>query len=138
MSTTEGNDTHDRGTDDGMAEFGYTQSLERSIGKFASFAAGISYISILTGTFQLFYFGFAFGGAAYWWSWPLVFAGQLTVADVDQGQAHQHLQDEEKGGDEVEEPRSGLADISRHRGKHCTGSDDISPHRLTLQPLSKP
>jgi len=65
---------------DDLAEFGYTQSLDRSIGKFASFAAGISYISILTGTFQLFYFGFGTGGAAYWWSWPLVFAGQLMVA----------------------------------------------------------
>ncbi len=75
MSTTE-----DRGTDDGMAEFGYNQSLERSIGKFASFAAGVSYISILTGTFQLFYFGFAFGGPTYWWSWPMVFVGQLMVA----------------------------------------------------------
>ncbi|MDN5857753.1 MAG: amino acid permease [Pseudonocardia sp.] len=63
-----------------LAEFGYSQSLDRSIGKFASFAAGISYISILTGTFQLFYFGFGTGGAAYWWSWPLVFAGQLMVA----------------------------------------------------------
>jgi urea carboxylase system permease len=72
--------TEDRSTDDGMAEFGYNQSLERSIGKFASFAAGVSYISILTGTFQLFYFGFAFGGPTYWWSWPMVFVGQLMVA----------------------------------------------------------
>lgn len=75
MSTTE-----NRSTDDGMAEFGYNQSLERSIGKFASFAAGVSYISILTGTFQLFYFGFGLGGPAYWWSWPMVFVGQLMVA----------------------------------------------------------
>ncbi|WP_028921151.1 APC family permease [Pseudonocardia acaciae] len=64
----------------GLAEFGYSQSLERSIGKFASFAAGVSYISILTGTFQLFYFGFSFGGPAYWWSWPMVFVGQVMVA----------------------------------------------------------
>ncbi|NWJ72739.1 amino acid permease [Pseudonocardia sp. ICBG1122] len=64
----------------GLAEFGYSQTLDRSIGKFASFAAGISYISILTGTFQLFYFGFGTGGAAYWWSWPMVFAGQFMVA----------------------------------------------------------
>ncbi|MDN5747350.1 MAG: amino acid permease [Pseudonocardia sp.] len=68
------------GTDDGMADFGYSQTLDRSIGKFASFAAGVSYISILTGTFQLFYFGFGTGGPAYWWSWPLVFAGQFMVA----------------------------------------------------------
>ena len=63
-----------------MDEFGYTPSLERSIGKFASFATGVSYISILTGTFQLFYFGFLNGGPAYWWSWPMVFVGQLMVA----------------------------------------------------------
>ena len=75
MSTTE-----HRASDDGMAEFGYSQTLDRSIGKFASFAAGVSYISILTGTFQLFYFGFGTGGASYWWSWPLVFAGQFMVA----------------------------------------------------------
>jgi urea carboxylase system permease len=65
---------------DEMAEFGYKQELDRTLGRFATFAAGISYISILTGTFQLFYFGFAFGGPAYWWSWPLVFVGQLMVA----------------------------------------------------------
>jgi len=65
---------------DELADFGYNQTLDRSIGKFASFAAGISYISILTGTFQLFFFGFAFGGPAYWWTWPMVFAGQVMVA----------------------------------------------------------
>ena len=70
-----------RSTDDAeLNEFGYKQELDRSLGSFATFAAGISYISILTGTFQLFYFGFAFGGPAYWWSWPLVFFGQLMVA----------------------------------------------------------
>jgi amino acid transporter len=74
MTTEHSQDSQD------LAEFGYTQSLDRSIGKFASFAAGVSYISILTGTFQLFWFGYAFGGPAYWWSWPMVFAGQLMVA----------------------------------------------------------
>ena len=65
---------------DELAEFGYNQQLDRSIGKFASFAAGISYISILTGVFQLFFFGFALGGPAYWWTWPMVFSGQVMVA----------------------------------------------------------
>ena len=74
MSSAQNQDSDD------LAEFGYSQSLDRSIGKFASFAAGISYISILTGTFQLFYFGFGTGGPAYLWSWPLVFAGQIMVA----------------------------------------------------------
>ncbi|NMN96274.1 APC family permease [Antrihabitans stalactiti] len=66
--------------DNGMEDFGYKESLDRSIGKFASFAAGVSYISILTGTFQLFYFGFGTAGPAYLWSWPIVFVGQMAVA----------------------------------------------------------
>ena len=64
----------------GLDEYGYTPGLERSIGSFASFAAGVSYISILTGTFQLFYFGFGTAGPRYLWSWPVVFVGQLMVA----------------------------------------------------------
>ena len=68
-------------TDDtGLNEFGYTNKLKRSLGSFHTFAAGISYISVLTGTFQLSYFGISSGGPAYWWSWPLVFLGQLMVA----------------------------------------------------------
>lgn len=67
-------DTHD------LARFGYRQELERSLGSFSSFAAGFSYISIMTGVFQLFFFGFASGGPAFIWTWPLVFVGQLAVA----------------------------------------------------------
>ncbi|HEV2230320.1 MAG TPA: amino acid permease [Steroidobacteraceae bacterium] len=67
-------------TDGGMEHFGYRESLARSIGAFGSFAAGVSYISILTGTFQLFYFGFGTAGPAYLWSWPMVLVGQLAVA----------------------------------------------------------
>ncbi|KAA0021508.1 APC family permease [Antrihabitans cavernicola] len=70
----------DMPNESGMEDFGYKESLDRSIGKFASFAAGVSYISILTGTFQLFYFGFGTAGPAYLWSWPLVFVGQMAVA----------------------------------------------------------
>jgi urea carboxylase system permease len=66
--------------DSGMEHFGYRESLARSIGAFGSFAAGVSYISILTGTFQLFYFGFSTAGPAYLWSWPMVLVGQLAVA----------------------------------------------------------
>jgi urea carboxylase system permease len=62
--------------------FGYKQELERTLGGFSSFAAGYSLISVLTGIFQLFAFGFAFGGPAVWWTWPVVFAGQLAVALV--------------------------------------------------------
>src|SRR3954471_25034685 len=63
-----------------LAAFGYPQQLKRSLGSYASFAAGFSFVSILTTVFQLFFFGFSFGGAAFFWTWPIVFAGQLTVA----------------------------------------------------------
>jgi urea carboxylase system permease len=63
-----------------LAGFGYPQQLHRRLGSYASFAAGFSFVSILTTVFQLFGFGFAFGGPAFFWTWPLVFAGQLLVA----------------------------------------------------------
>ncbi|WP_234314619.1 APC family permease [Streptomyces sp. NRRL F-5135] len=66
--------------DESLRAFGYKPELKRTLGNFHTFAAGISYISILTGTFQLFYFGVKFAGPAYWWSWPMVFLGQLMVA----------------------------------------------------------
>jgi len=47
----------ERADSDELAQFGYKQELDRSLGSFSSFAAGFSYISILTGVFQL--FGFA-------------------------------------------------------------------------------
>lgn len=72
--TTNGNDTSE------LAKFGYRQELERSLGSFSSFAAGFSYISIMTGVFQLFFFGFSSGGPAFIWTWPLVFIGQGAVA----------------------------------------------------------
>jgi urea carboxylase system permease len=63
-----------------LAGFGYKQELDRSLGSFSSFAAGFSYISILTGVFELFGFGFGNAGPAVWWSWPVVFIGQMCVA----------------------------------------------------------
>ena len=79
MSTTSSTGSADSDRED-LDEFGYRPSLVRSLGSFHTFAAGISYISILTGTFQLFYLGLGTGGPAYWWSWPMVFVGQLMVA----------------------------------------------------------
>jgi urea carboxylase system permease len=63
-----------------LARFGYRQALDRSLGGVSSFAAGFSYISILTGVFQLFYLGFAAAGPAFFWTWPVVLLGQITVA----------------------------------------------------------
>ncbi|MET0694299.1 MAG: amino acid permease [Propionibacteriaceae bacterium] len=63
-----------------LSEFGYQQELHRSIGTYASFAAGFSFVSILTTVFQLFGFGFSFAGPFFFWTWPAVFLGQLMVA----------------------------------------------------------
>ena len=60
--------------------FGYRQELKRTVGSFASFAIGFSFVSILTTVFQLFGLGFGFGGTAFFWTWPAVFVGQLMVA----------------------------------------------------------
>src|SRR5688500_3863598 len=63
-----------------LASFGYRQELKRSIGSFSSFAAGFSYISILTGLFQMFHLGYGIAGPAFFWTWPVVLTGQLLVA----------------------------------------------------------
>ena len=63
-----------------LAAFGYPQQLRRRLGSYASFAAGFSFVSILTTVFQLFALGFSFGGAAFFWTWPIVFGGQMLVA----------------------------------------------------------
>lgn len=63
-----------------LAASGYRQELERTLGRFSSFAAGFSYLSILTGVFQFFYLGIGFGGPAFFWTWPTFFAGQFLVA----------------------------------------------------------
>lgn len=63
-----------------LGTFGWEQQLHRSIGTYASFAAGFSFVSILTTIFQLFGFGYSFAGPVFFWTWPVVFLGQLTVA----------------------------------------------------------
>jgi amino acid transporter len=63
-----------------LSTFGYTQQLSRRVGSYASFAAGFSFVSIMTTVFQLFGLGYSFGGTAFFWTWPAVFAGQLLVA----------------------------------------------------------
>src|SRR5262245_50163189 len=65
---------------DQLAEFGYKQERHRTLGSFSSFAAGFSYISILTGMFQTSYLGFLFAGRAFIWAWPIVLFGQMMVA----------------------------------------------------------
>ncbi|MFD7441194.1 amino acid permease [Streptomyces sp. NPDC059909] len=63
-----------------LAGFGYQQELRRRMGRYASFAAGFSFISVLTTVFQFFALGYSFGGPAFFWTWPVVLVGQLLVA----------------------------------------------------------
>jgi urea carboxylase system permease len=63
-----------------LAQFGYKQELDRSLGSFSSFAAGFSYISILTGVTALYGFGYLNAGPGVWWTWPVVVGGQVLVA----------------------------------------------------------
>ena len=82
MPAAEPSSTQAPGSDDhDLAAFGYKPSLDRSIGEFAGFATGVSYISIPhrhVPALLLFGFGFGFGaaGPAYLWSyrldWPAV------------------------------------------------------------------
>lgn len=74
MKDSPGTDNND------LASFGYRQELKRSMGSFSSFAAGFSYISILTGLFQMFYLGYGVAGPGFFWTWPFVLTGQLLVA----------------------------------------------------------
>ena len=63
-----------------LAKFGYKQELRRALGTFSSFAVAFSYISPSTGIFTLYALGLGFIGPAFFWTWPLVFVGQLLVA----------------------------------------------------------
>src|SRR6516225_11889335 len=74
MSAARSDDARD------LAALGYKEQLDRTLGSFSTFAAGFSYLSILTGIFQLFHQGFSQGGPAFFWTWPMVFLGQLMVA----------------------------------------------------------
>jgi len=65
-----------------LSELGYKQELHRGLGPFASFAAGFSFVSILTTVFAFFAIGVAFGGPAFAWTWPIVFVGQFAVSLV--------------------------------------------------------
>src|SRR3984957_8737908 len=81
MATVEAEQTGGSTGDSGeLAGFGYKQELDRSLGSFSSFAAGFSYISILTGMFELFGFGYAQAGPPLWWTWIIVLGGQMLVA----------------------------------------------------------
>ncbi|MGW0633184.1 amino acid permease [Streptomyces sp. NPDC002758] len=63
-----------------LETFGYRQELHRTMGRYASFAAGFSFLSILTTVFQFFAVGYSLGGPVFFWTWPVVLGGQFLVA----------------------------------------------------------
>jgi len=63
-----------------LARAGYLPQFRRRFGGFAVFAAGFSYLSILTGIVQNFHLGYREAGPAFFWTWPVVFAGQFCLA----------------------------------------------------------
>jgi amino acid transporter len=65
-----------------LGKFGYKQQLRRSMGGFSSFAISFSLISVLTGIFANFNFGFQQVGGSIVWSWLMVGGGQFLVALV--------------------------------------------------------
>jgi len=79
-TTTEEARAASGGDSQDLAGFGYKQELDRSLGSFSAFAAGFSYISILTGVTALFGFGYLSAGPGVWWTWPVVVGGQVLVA----------------------------------------------------------
>ena len=63
----------------GLHHFGYAQRLERSLGRFALFAVGYSFMSVLTGLITLFALGWAFSGPTMIWPYIGVAIGQLLM-----------------------------------------------------------
>lgn len=94
-----------------------------------------------TGTFQLFHFGVSFGGPAYWWSWPMVFTGQLMVALCFCELAGRYPV---AGSVHNWSKRMGGPHIGRLAGRMMTTATMVSPaavaraHQLTLPQISSP
>jgi amino acid transporter len=74
------------GEDARLAEFGYEQKLDRSVGKIASFAIGFSTISATTAVFTGFGAGYSNAGAPFIWTLflavPVFLLWTLIAADV--------------------------------------------------------
>jgi amino acid transporter len=62
-----------------LAHLGYRQQLTRALGLWSNFAVGFTYLSPLVGVYTLFAYGLATGGPSFFWSIPLVMAGQVLV-----------------------------------------------------------
>jgi len=68
--------------DDQLRKLGYQPTFERSMSLWANFALGFTYLSPVVGVYTLFSVSLAAGGAPFFWSYPLVGAGQFLVCLV--------------------------------------------------------
>ena len=55
-----------------VAAFGYTETLERSTGRFASFAVAFAFVSIATGIFTTYGSVLKSSGPLGIWTWPIL------------------------------------------------------------------
>jgi amino acid transporter len=65
---------------DAATASGYQDTLERSTGRFASFAVAFAFVSIATGIFTTYGSVLKSSGPLGIWTWPIVIVGQLAVA----------------------------------------------------------
>ena len=65
-----------------LRSLGIKPELKRTLGFLSNFAIAFSFISVSTGSFGNFGVGLGLGGPAFFWSWPIVIAGQTLVALV--------------------------------------------------------
>jgi len=81
-----------------LGEFGYSQKLDRSVGRLASFCLGFAVISATTAVYSGFGFGLATAGPAFVWTFPIaaliffvwaVIAGDLASKIPLSGYAYQ-------------------------------------------------
>jgi urea carboxylase system permease len=65
-----------------LRSLGIKPELRRTLGFLSNFAIAFSFISVSTGSFGNFGVGIGLGGPAFFWTWPVIVAGQLLVALV--------------------------------------------------------
>ncbi len=65
-----------------LESLGIKPQLSRKLGFFANFALAFSFISVSTGSFGNFGYGFGMGGPMMFWTWFVIIIGQTLVALV--------------------------------------------------------
>lgn len=65
-----------------LAQFGYSQAMERRTSRFASFAVAFAFVSIATGIFTTYGAVLNSSGPVGIWTWPIAVVGQLAVSFV--------------------------------------------------------